>query len=1027
MLTLLRAALASVIALVVFVGPVSAATNQTTVVAQAAETGTINGTVTGDSGKGVATATVSIDGAGQHQSVVTDDQGGFTATLPPGLYTVSVSKAGYQSNASDVAVTSGQSVSVSVGLAAVSLSSLSVIGRTTSSSTNAAAFNVSSSAYSSLSAEQLQIRDTPDLTQVVNELPGITIPHATTNPNQAFLIRGFRYETRAEIDGHPVSSGTGGTLLTNYAAAGIFDGVQVTKGPSIGNPVGGESGAGIVNLSTAGFSSKDSASIKAVYDSYQGTSTNLLIKYNLLKDDKLQFVLGRSFVGYRGPTYGQQEPSETGGFINNNGAFTPPNLTNNIVQYITDFSDTYSLTAELAKMRYKFSDATSLSAEFLGLQGRFDPQGGAYGQFAGYGLIPQCLNNNVAANGGACGPGSTYNSPAAQSLIGTTVPLYIFYPGSDVRQNQPNFNAEFKTTFKNDTILFRPYTAAINRDIDGTQESAVPGDAGAWYAVTNVANCQALSQKPAAGNGNTAKGPCFAAGATPVAAYIGADPTPVQFATTATAPTCTALSPCFTTPTAVENSGTVGYGAPYTTLEVDKLFGYTFSWIHPVGDNTYNISLDHYFDDAQSFVNDASPLAAGCSFVYGSGQVNPAPATLGNQPNCNLPGGALRPSPISVPNTFSSVTSLQAAAQFNLTSKWEAGFSGYFTTYLINAQQESPAVLAQYGAAGLTPLAPIVLTPTTDSASHFDPHFGLTYRASNNIDFRFNGGSSLTIPYANLVSGFATYNQGAAKTTINSPNYSLKPETTVTESAGITLRSSDGIVFTGDLYNIDVHNPWIFPNVQICGGSFPSCAVVLAGLEPTQTGFTSSTQNGAEWFGQGFEITMTNEPQLGLGYRLETNFERSYYMNNPYAFYATAGQTFFNGQQFQSSGSTSTSVPYAKAYGELQWAGHNKILYRVGADYEGSNNPYNAPAFILYDAGMRVPTGIYGALFGVSVENLTSVNWGNLLARGVAYQGLGPVTAKSVPGGAVYSSTTTSVGLVAPPPTTFRFSLTKNF
>jgi hypothetical protein len=999
---------------------------QPTIVAQAADTGTINGTVTTDSGKGIPTASVSIDGAGQHQTVLTDDQGNFTASLPPGLYTVTVSKNGYQSGASDVAVTSGQSVSASVSLSAISLSNLTVIGRTSSSTGNAAKFNISSSAFASLSGDQIQIRDTPDLTQVVNELPGITIPHATTNPNQAFLIRGLRYETRAEIDGHPVSSGTGGTLLTNYASAAVFDGVEIGKGPVTFNSVGGESAAGIVNLKTTDFSSKNTGSVKIGYDSYQGTFYNAIWKFNLLKDNKLQFVLGRTFTGYRGPTYGQQEPSETGAFINNGGTFSAPSLTNQVIQYITDFSDTYSLNAELAKMRYKFSDATSLAVEYLGLQGRFDPQGGAYGQFAGTGVIPQCLNNNVAAFGGACGPGSTYNSPAAQNLIGTSVPLYIFYPGSDVRQNQPNFNAELKTSFKNDTILFRPYTAAINRDIDGTHEAQVPGNGGAWYAVTNIANCQALSQKPNAGNGNTAKGPCFAGNAPPNAAFIGADPTPVLFATTATAPTCTLASPCYTTPTGVSNSGYVGYGSPYTTLEVDKLFGYTASWIHPVGDNIYQLSLDHYFDDAVSYVNDASPLAAGCQFVYGSGQVNPAPGTLGYQAGCNLPGGALRPTPLNVPETFSSVTSFQAAAHFALTSKLGADFSGYFTHYLINAQQESPAILAQYGALGITGLAPIVLVPSTNSAAHFDPHFGLTYRPSRNMTFRFNGGSSLTIPYAQLVSGFATYQQGAASTTINTPNYSLLPETTVSLDGGADFRTSDGTVFSADVYNIDVHNPWIFPKVQICANA-AQCAIVLAGLEPTNQGFISQTVNGAQQLGQGIEFSVANEPTIGLGFRLNTSFERLYYLNTPYYDYSSAAQSFFNGQQFQSTGSTTTSVPYAKAYGEIQYAGRGKILYRIGADYEGSNNPYNAPAFIMADAQIRVPTGLAGALFNMSVENLNNVNWGQLLARGVAFQGLGPVTAKSVPGGATYSSTTYTVGLVAPPPTTFRFSLSKQF
>jgi len=163
------------------------------------------------------------------------------------------------------------------------------------------------------------------------------------------------------------------------------------------------------------------------------------------------------------------------------GTFSAPqNLTNDIATILTDFSDTYSLNAELAKMRYKFSDATSLSLEFLGLQGRFDPQGGAYGQFAGYATIPQCLNGSTGGFGAACTATSEFNTPAASAFIGQGgTPLYAFFPGSDVRQNSPNFNADFRTTFKNDTILLRPYTAAINRLIDGTQENNVPGDAGA--------------------------------------------------------------------------------------------------------------------------------------------------------------------------------------------------------------------------------------------------------------------------------------------------------------------------------------------------------------------------------------------------------------------------------------------------------------------------------------------------------------------------------------------------------------------
>ena len=87
------------------------------------------------------------------------------------------------------------------------------------------------------------------------------------------------------------------------------------------------------------------------------------------------------------------------------------------------------------------------------------------------------------------------------------------------------------------------------------------------------------------------------------------------FATTTTPLVCTVTTPCFTTPTAQNNGGQYGYGAPFTTLEVDKLFGYTFSYIHPVGANIFSATFDHYLDDASDFINDTSPLAPGCTFV----------------------------------------------------------------------------------------------------------------------------------------------------------------------------------------------------------------------------------------------------------------------------------------------------------------------------------------------------------------------------------------------------------------------------
>lgn len=1039
MRTFIRAALASVIALAFVVGPVSAATTQAIQVAQAGQTGTVTGQVTADSGGNVSGASVLIQGAGQRQSTTTDDSGNFSLSVPPGLYTITIVKGGFQTASDDVTVAPDSTITANVTLTTASLQTLNVIGRTSSTGTgNAAKFNITSSQIATLNQQQITERQTPDLTEEVNELPGVTIVHATSNVNQDFVLRGLRYETKVTLDGHPVSGGTAGTFLTNYTNAAIFGGVDVVTGGAPNGPLSAEAGAGIVNLHTPNFTSNNTGYLMGGIDQYGGSQYAALADINLM-NDKLSFIFGRTFSGYRGPTFGQQEVDYAGASVPTTGTYSAPPLSNGIVQYINDFSDTYGLNAELAKMRYQFSDATSLSFEFLGLQGGFNPQGGAYGQYLGQFTVPQCINKNVAGSGAACTDLSEYNSPNGQQLIGSTVPGYVFYPGSFVEQNQPNFNAEFKTTLGNDTILFRPYTAAINRLIDGTQENNVPGDdssAGGWYQVTNVANCQPAFVAVSAGNGG-AKGPCFQGTGTPIAAYVGgaANAVPVTFATTNTAPTCSAATPCYTTPTAINNSGQYGYGSPYTTLEVDHLAGYTFSYVHPVGANSYNLSFDHYFDDTTAYINDASPLAPGCSFTYTGGN-NPGPGGLGDQPNCSIgvtaaaPFGVLRATPVSVPETFASVSSLSATASLAITSKLEMDLGAFFTHYVIDAQEENPAVLLQYATPG-APLpgnvattqgiAPIDFIPSFNSASHFDPRFGLVFRPNRDWVMRFSAGSAMTIPYASLVSGSLSYAQSVASTTESTPNYGLLPEETVTLDAGSDYRMPDGTVLSADIYNLVVHNPWMSSKVIVCAnvaGCPPN------GLEGT-TFYQSATFNGAQQYAQGIDFSLTNEPAVGFGYRVNASFERNYYLDTPASFFQSA-EIYYNGAQLISNGSGVTSVPYAKGYAETQYALANGGLFRIGAEYEGNNNSYNAPAFWVFDAGAKVNTGFHNVMFNVGVENLTSLNFGAMLAKGVEYQGIAPIAGTATATGYAYSTPFYS-SLVAPPPFTVRFSLSKTF
>ncbi len=1039
----IRAVLSLLLALLAIVGPVSAATNSVTVAADATAS-TITGQVVADAGRGVPSASVLIQGGGQRLTVTTAADGTFTAPVPPGIYTITVTKAGFQTGTTDVTVAAGAATSVNVSLTTASLSTLNVIGRTSSTTqANSARFNVTSTSISTINADQLRARNTADLTAMVQELPGITIPHATSNPNQGFVLRGLRYETVTELDGHPVSSGTSGTFLTNYASSQIFGGVDVLKGGGLDGPISGESGIGIVNLRTPDFSSKNTGYLQGGFDNYGGSYYTAIADINF---GKFSLIAGKNFTGYRGPTYGLTEPD---GYLavtppTPYGTFGPPgNLTNVVVPYIQDFSDTYSLNAELAKLRYKFSDATSLSVEFLGLEGRFDPQGGAYGQFEGYATVSPCLNGKVAGTPATCTDLSTYSNPAASGLIGVSgTPLYAFYPGSDVRQNQPNWNADFKTTIGNDTLLFRPYTAAINRLIDGTQEVLVPGDNGNWYQVTNAANCQAQFVSPSAANAG-AKGPCFAANTTPGAAYINplSPQYPVVFATTTTPLTCSLAAPCYTTPTAINNSGQYGYGSPYTTLELDHLFGYTFSYLHPFGANTLNVSLDHYFDDATAYVNDASPLAAGCTFVYGSSQANQIPGQPAGtyfQPNCKDADGnvlaTLRPTPVSVPETFSSRTSVGVAAHFAVTPQVGVDVGGYYTKYLINAQQQNPATLLPayiaanyFGVAAAVPIQPVGIQ---NAGSHIDPRFGVSYRPTKNLSVRFSAGSSQTLPYPSLVSGFLSYSLGSTSSTISTPNYGLKPEEIVQEDLGADFRySGHGGVFSWDLYNAVVHNPWLSTKIPFCGGpaslGLRPCITGTDFPEATGEGFTSQTLNGAQQYAQGVEFSFTDEPQFGFGYRTNLSFERNYYLGTPAAYFGNSAQTFYNGGQFASTGSGNTSVPYAKGYAEVQYATRGYAI-RFGADYEGNNNSYNAPAFFIFDTGLKINTGFHQVYASVTGENILNNTFGSLLGRGVEYQGLSPVAATPAVGGYTYS-TPFNTAIVSPGPQTWRFSLVKQF
>jgi outer membrane receptor protein involved in Fe transport len=980
--------------------------------------------VTDSRGAPLGDTQISIEGGGRTYRATTQNDGTFSVAVPPGVYVMTLNHGGFQTAQSDVAVTPGSSgIVVNVALQETNLSSLQVIGRT-STTYNRTPFNISESAVSVLPPLEISLRQNNNLTDTVGTVPGVMVQRTfSVTPNTNFAVRGAGLQTRTTVDGHPVSSGISGQWNTNYAAAGIFQDVEVVKGTGLNGTIAGESAVGTVNLRTRDFTRNNSAGVQLGTDSYSGGIYNVFADVNFLKDNRASLIVAKSFIGFNGP-WNNSFIDRAGN--TNTATLTPavgqvPNLIG-LDQWQGDFSNRYSLQAELAKLRYRFSETTSVTLEYLGLQGQYQPQGGSYAAYLGNMTIQAC--QNVAAfqpTLATCTSQSTYTAPYTFNNIGNSVPTYTWFPNSYIQNNEPQFAAEFRTSWKNDTVLFRPYTHLINRYISGVAENHYPGNGGAWYAVTSAANCQPLFVQPGAVSTGApltgAVGPCFPATTGPnQAAYIGGSPMPVQFKTTQIAPVCSPVPPftCFTTKTGLQNDGTVGFSTPFSQPELDRLNGYTFSWIHPAGNNIYNFSYDYRKDFSQSRSSDTSAAAAGCQFVIGAATgastfvKNSVPAyglVAGQpyQPACstimfpsNAPSGYLAydqlpRSSIGTPPTVTQYQDFALTGTFQLSERLRIALGNYFEIYRVNAQIEDPTILNAYATAGLAAAAPVALVTRSQNYSHYDPHLGVEYRVNRDLSLRANAGSSITQPYPALVSGFGsiTIPNAAQNNYVNSiPNFALKPETTVAYDVGFDQRLHDGGILSVDYYNLTVHDVFLTNTtnlgtiVGICGPQ-PAGAPPLA--FPTSLCLQTNSINGPIQRGFGLEVAATKNPVNGWGYYLSGTLQRSYLDQLPNSIYFS--NTSATNGNFNVSGAQLFGFPFFKAYGQVLYSDLRGNTFALGADWEGSNNSTFGPPYVLWDATARVPLSPKHLNMQISVQNLFNLNPGTALGRSLSNQG----------------------------------------
>ena len=1009
------------------VGPVSAATSsllnqtisQSATPSTAATPATLRGTVSDSQGGPVVNADVLVLGPSRYETH-SDGKGAFTiAGVQPGLYSITVTKAGYgNATQEDVAVGPGMSQNISAILVAATTQSLRLIGTVTATA-GRGKFNTSGLSVTTLDNAQIVARVQPNLKDLVSELPGVIASRDANgrSPNSSFQVRGGMSETKVTIDGHAISSGVFGVYNNNYANSEVFEQVEVLKGAGLNGVNAGESAFGTINLRTRNFLPKNGLEASVSTDAFGSGWVNFLGNYNV---GKFSFLGARSFQGFNGP-----DQYVSGALIGNSlgGTTLPGHGNTSLIQWTNTLANPYSTEADLLKVRYKMSGATWLTGEWLNLTGRYYNQGGSYAYYDGQYVIPQCYDTAgrkfIAAGSPGCNTTSTYNAPFLSSLVGTTQPLYNFFPNSQILNNEPQFSLELRTTHKDDTFFLRPYRTEIKRDINGSTENqqigygSGPTGAG-WFMVTNSANCQVTFAPPGAGT-TGAKGPCFTSANGYAAPYVGApDPThPVVFGTTPTAPACTVAAPCWTTPTNSQRNGYYGFNTPFSQPEVDRLSGTTFTWLHPVGANLYTFSIDYSRDNTLKFTSDNSPLPAGCFPVVLGGVPNKPTTSSGApnpyyQPNCAV-GGMVLPSlpatALQIPPTTNYKTDYSLTALWQLTPKLQVGLGNYVTVERLDYVYTDPAAaLAAANTILIGGAKPVTATGAepadasllngTATHTHYDPHLQVQYRANQSTSYRLTAGSSITTPWAALVSGFAKIFPNTTPTSDSEtlPNPTLQPETTVAYDLGLDHRFRDGSVFSADYFNNTIHNVFV---------SFGSSGPPLPNRPGITSLITNETVNGPLERDYGLEFTAQKAPVRGVGFYATGTLQRAYFDGFSDSFYqnlaaqSAPGKNPFislvNGKQLDGTSGFQGQIPFFKAKAELNYRAPTNGYYALGTNLLGSNNPYGLnKGFNTWYANATWDLN-KDLAFSIAGENLTNFNSGSQTGNVVNLGGISPI------------------------------------
>ncbi len=225
-------------------------------IAQAPATATFQGSVRSADGTPVAGASVVATSGSTRATATSDANGGFTLSVPPGVYRIDVSSAGYlPATLSDVAVVAGSTKPITVTLNQANLSSLRTIGRvSTAVRGSGSAINTGAASSSFVGAQAFANVAAPQINDVLEHVPDLNIEKMGSQPDTTIVLAGSQpYETQVLIDGHPIALGQYGVWSSQFFPSWLIGGAESQIGPGNTTPFANIAVAGTVNLLTPGI------------------------------------------------------------------------------------------------------------------------------------------------------------------------------------------------------------------------------------------------------------------------------------------------------------------------------------------------------------------------------------------------------------------------------------------------------------------------------------------------------------------------------------------------------------------------------------------------------------------------------------------------------------------------------------------------------------------------------------------------------------------------------------------------------